>query len=85
MMTGGVHLLERGLWVAQADDTKAGLPSYPQHPSNPHHPPGGSSLIDQRHSLFGTGAVPCSRLGHSLFVRNREMAANSVNHRRLLG
>ena len=34
------HVLERGLWVAQADETKP-VQSYPQTPSNPHLPAGG--------------------------------------------
>ena len=76
---GGVHLLERGLWVAQADETKGGLPSYPQPPSNPHHPPGGSSLIAHRNSLFCPTRFPVPKLGNSLFARKREMVANSLN------
>ena len=32
------HVLERGLWAAQADETRTAQ-SYPQNPSNPHHPP----------------------------------------------
>ena len=55
------------------------LPSYPQHPSNPHHPPGGSSLIAHRNSLFCPTRFPVPKLGNSLFARNREMVANSLN------
>ena len=33
------HGLERGLWVAQADGIRT-VQSYPQNPSNPHHPLG---------------------------------------------
>ena len=55
------HVLERGLWVAQADETKP-VQSYPQNPSNPHHPP--AVNFPDRVAPFPVlaGAVPCSRV-----------------------
>ena len=78
------HVLERGLWVAQADETKP-VQSYPQTPSNPHHPLG--VTFPDRSAPFPVlaCAFPVPASPNSLFVLNREVAANPVHHRRLSG
>ena len=78
MMTG-VHLLERGLWVAQADETKGGLPSYPQPPLEPASPAWGQFPDRSPQFPVLSYAFPCSQVGKFPVRQDREMVANSLN------